>query len=109
MRQAARLFGPVAASTSDATLYTAPALTTVIIRLINVANTSAGNVTFSLAIGGTAATAANCIYSGVAVAANTTTPIYGPFVLAAGETLHGLAGATSITFEASGDLSVAGG
>lgn len=109
MRQASQILAPTAASVTDATLFTSAALTTTIIRTIFVANTSNGAQTYSLALGGTAATAANCLYSAVSIPANTTVPIYGPITLPAGGTLHGLASATSVTFSASGELSQAGG
>jgi hypothetical protein len=111
VRQATQVLAPTAAAgaSADATLYTSPALTTTIIRSIFVANTTNGALTFSLAVGGTAATAANCLYGTVTVPANTTVVIFGPIVLAAAGTLHGLASGTGITFSAFGDLSLAGG
>lgn len=111
MRQASQLLAPTAASgaSADATLYTSPSGTVTIIRTIVVANTTTGALTFSLALGGTAATAANCIEKDVSVPANSTVIIYGRIVLAAGGTLHGLASGTGVTFSASGELSQAGG
>ena len=111
MRLAQQLVAPTAAAgaSADATLYTSPAGTVTIIRSIFVANTTNGALTFSLALGGTAATAANCLYGTVSVPANTTTVIYGPITLLAAGTLHGLASGTGITFSASGELSQAGG
>lgn len=109
MRQAIQLLAPTAASTSDATLFTSAAATVTIIRSIVIANTSGSAQTYSIAFGGTAATAANCIASAVAIAANTTTVLYGPFTLPASTAVHALASATSVTFSASGELSVAGG
>lgn len=111
MRQATQVLAPTAAAgaSADATLYTSPAGTVTIIRTIVVANTTAGALTYALALGGTAATAANCIAQGVSIPANTTSIIYGPIVLPAAGTLHGLASGTGVTFSASGDLSVAGG
>jgi hypothetical protein len=35
--------------------------------------------------------------------------LYGPFTVPASTAVHGLASATSVTFSASGELSVAGG
>lgn len=109
MRQAAQLLAPTAAGTSDATLFTGGASTVTIIRTIFIANTSNATQTYSLALGGTAATAANCIASAVSIAANTTAIIYGPITLPASGTLHGLASAVTVTFSASGELSAAGG
>lgn len=109
MRQASQVLAPTAASTSDATLFTGASTSVTIIRTIFVANTSASAQTFSLALGATAATAANCLFSAVPIPANTTTIIYGPITLPVSGTLHGLASATSVTFSASGELSAAGG
>lgn len=109
MRQAAQLLAPTAASTSDATLFTTDASTVTIIRTIVVANTAASTATYSIAFGGTAATAANCIAKDVTIAANTTTVLYGPFTLPASTAVHALASATTVTFSASGEKSVAGG
>lgn len=109
MRQATQLLAPVAASTSDATLFTTSALGVTIIRMINVCNTAGSAATFSLAIGGTAATAANCINNTQAIPANSTVQVFGPFTVPASTAIHGLASAVTVTFEASGELSVAGG
>lgn len=109
MRQLSQLLAPVAASVADATLWTSPAATVTVIRMINVCNTVGAAGTFSLAIGGTTATAANCIYNTFPIAAFSTVQVYGPYVLPASTQVHGSASATTITFEASGELSVAGG
>lgn len=109
MRQAVQLLTPTAAGTSDATLFTTSASGVTIIRSFVVANTAGTAATFSLAFAGTAATAANCVASAVSVAANTTTILYGPFTLPASTAVHALASATTVTFSASGELSVAGG
>lgn len=109
MRQALQLLAPTAASTGDATLFTTSANGVTIIRTIVIANTSAGALTYSIAFGGTAATAANCIASGVSVPANSTSILYGPFTLPASTAVHALASAVTVTFSASGELSVAGG
>ncbi len=58
---AKRMYGPAQPGTANATLYTAPA-TGAVIRHIQVMNTTASAATISLAINGTAATAANCVY-----------------------------------------------
>lgn len=109
MRQASQILAPIAATLADATLFTGAATSVTIIRTIVIANTAGTAATYSLAFGGTAATAANCIASAVSIAANTTTILYGPFVLPASGTLHGLASAVTVTFSASGELSAAGG
>lgn len=109
MRQASQLLAPTAAAVADATLFTTAAATVTIVRHIRVCNTAATAATFSIAFGGTAATAANCIASGQSVPANSSVDLYGYYVLPAATAVHGLASATTVTFEASGDLSVAGG
>lgn len=109
MRQASQLLAPTAAATSDATLFTSAAATVTIMRHIRVCNTAGSSATFSIGIGGTAATAANCIASGQAVAANSSVDLYGYYVLPASTAVHALASAVTVTFEIGGDLSVAGG
>jgi len=109
MRQAAQLLAPTAAATSDATLFTSAAATVTIMRHVRVCNTSGSAQTFSIGIGGTAATAANCIAKDQSVPANTSVDLFGYYVLPASTAVHALASATSVTFEIGGDLSVAGG
>lgn len=109
MRQAVQLLTPTAAGTSDATIFTTSALGVTIIRTIVIANTSASPQTVNIAFGATAATAANCIASGMSVPANATTILYGPFTVPASTAVHAFASAVSITLSASGELSVAGG
>lgn len=109
MRQAVQVLAPTAASTSDATLVTSSASGVTIIRHIRVCNTSGSTQTFSFALGGTAATAANCIAKDQSIPANTSVDLYGPYVLPASTQVHALASAVTVTFEISGELSVAGG
>lgn len=109
MRQATQLLTPTAASTSDATLFTTPASTVTIIRTIVICNTDSTARTASVAFGGTAATAANCIASGLSIPSNTTTILYGPFTLPASTAVHALASSVAVTFSASGEYSQAGG
>lgn len=109
MRQAVQLLSPTAASTSDATIFTTSASGVTIIRSIVVCNTAASTATVSIAFAGTAATAANCIASGLALAANSTTILYGPFTVPASTAVHALASAVTVTLSASGELSAAGG
>lgn len=109
MRQAVQLCAPTAATGADQTLFTTPASTVTILRMVNVCNTTAGAVTFSLAVGGTTATAANCLNSGQSVPANSTVQVFGPIVLPASTAVHALGSVAGVTFEASGDQSVAGG
>lgn len=81
-------------TTSNTTLYTAPAGTgaTAVIRNIHVANTTSAMATFSLALNGSSATAANCIIKSFSV------PVTGLFVenvnivLNGGDTIQGLQG-----------------
>jgi hypothetical protein len=88
---------------TDATLYTAPSNTKAKIRSIIVANTAGSAATFSLALNGTAATAANCLFSAQSVPANTTAIFYPEGVMAAADTIHALASATSVTFTVMGE------
>ena len=109
MRKASQLLAPTAASTSDATLFTSESGGVTIMRHIRVCNTAGSAATYSIAIGGTAATAANCIASGKSVAANSTNDEIGYFVLPASTAVHALASAVTVTFEISGEISEAGG
>lgn len=109
MRKAAQLLAPTAAATSDATLFTSESGGVTIMRHIRVTNTAGAPATYSLAIGGTTATAANCIASSKAIAANATIDEIGYFVLPASTAVHGVASAVTVTFEISGDISEAGG
>lgn len=109
MRKASQLLAPTAASTSDATLFTSESGGVTIMRHIRVCNTAGSAATYSIAIGGTAGTAANCIASGKSVAANSTNDEIGYFVLPASTAVHALASAVTVTFEISGEISEAGG
>ena len=109
MRKASQLLAPTAASTSDATLFSSESGGVTIMRHIRVCNTAGAPATYSIAIGGTAATAANCIASGKSVAANSTNDEIGYFVLPASTAVHALASAVTVTFEISGEISEAGG
>ena len=109
MRKAAQLLTPTAAGTSDATLFTSESGGVTIMRHIRVCNTAGSPATYSIAIGGTTATAANCIASGKTVAANSTNDEIGYFVLPASTAVHGVASAVTVTFEISGEISEAGG
>jgi hypothetical protein len=91
---ATRIYGPAALTDSNASLVTITG--TAIVKSIHIANTSAADATVSLAVNGTAATAANCFLKGLTI------PAYGEYdwegflVLANGETLQGLAGTTAV-------------
>jgi hypothetical protein len=83
-------------ATSSATLYTVPSTTTTVISNIVIANTAGTAGTFTLALNGVA------IASGVSVPANSITAIDLKQVLAATQTITGLASATSINYHISG-------
>ena len=83
-------------ATSSATLYTVPSATTAVISNIVIANTTGSAGTFTLALNGVSMATA------VAVAANSITTIDLKQVLAATQTITGLASATSITYHISG-------
>lgn len=85
-----------AASTSNTTLYTVPASTTTTVTNIAVTNTAATSATFTLNLNGTA------IQSGSSIAANATAYIDLKQVLAATQTISGLASATTVNFHISG-------
>jgi hypothetical protein len=83
-------------ATSSATLYTVPSATTAVISNIVIANTTGSAGTFTLALNGVSMATA------VAVAANSITTIDLKQVLAATQTITGLASATTITYHISG-------
>jgi hypothetical protein len=83
-------------ATSSATLYTVPSATTAVISNIVIANTTGSAGTFTLALDGVSMATA------VSVAANSITTIDLKQVLAATQTITGLASATSITYHISG-------
>jgi hypothetical protein len=85
-----------AASTSSTTLYTVPAATTTVITNVIVTNTAASTATFTLSLNGVA------VASGVSLAANSITAIDLKQVLAATNTITGLASATTVNFHISG-------
>lgn len=85
-----------AASTSSTTLYTTPAATTCLISSILVTNTSASSQTYTLLLNDVS------IATTVPVPANDSALLEIKQVLPAGQTLKGLASATSVNFHASG-------
>jgi hypothetical protein len=85
-----------AAATSSTTLYTVPSLTNTVVTDILVVNTSGSAGTFTLALNGVS------IGTTVAIGANDTTSIQLKQVIAATNTITGLASATSINFHISG-------
>lgn len=85
-----------AASTSNTTLYTVPAATTTVVSDIVVTNTAATSATFTLSLNGVALT------SGTTIPANGVTNLSIKQVLAATNTISGLASATTVNFHISG-------
>lgn len=89
-----RIYGPAQPAATNAVLYTVPAATTVVARNIHICNTTASAATISLAINGTAATAANCLLKELSIPANGTYDWSGFLHLSANDTLQGLQGTT---------------
>jgi hypothetical protein len=94
-------------TTSAATYYTVPALTTTIIQSVVLTNTTAGPITATvhLVASGGSATASNMVLSAKSLTASETLVVPGAagMVLATGGTLQALASAnTSISLMASG-------
>jgi hypothetical protein len=83
-------------ATSSATLYTVPSATTTVVSNIVITNTAGSAGTFTLALNGVA------IASAVSVTANSITVIDLKQVLAATNTITGLASATTINYHISG-------
>ena len=90
-----RIYGPAQPGTTNGTLYTAPASTTTIVRSIIACNTTASPAKISLAINGTAATVANCIWEELEIPANGVVDWSGFLVLATTDTLQALQGTSS--------------
>ena len=100
-----RYYGPAQPGTGNATLVTASGK--IRIKTIHVANTTASAATISLAINGTAATAANCFIKGYSVPAQGTYDWTGEIVLADTDTIQGLQGTGSaLTVIISGEASI---
>lgn len=85
-----------AASTSSTTLYTTPAETTTLISSILITNTSGSSQTYTLLINDVS------IATSVPVPGNDSALLEIKQVLPAGQTLKGLASATSVNFHVSG-------
>ena len=101
----ARVYGPAQPGTGNGTLYTVPGATSAVIRHIRVANTTAAAATISLAVNGTAATAANCLLSVFSVPANGVHDWSGFLHLSATDTIQGLQGTSgALTVTISGVL-----
>lgn len=65
---AKRLAGPLVGSSSEQTLYTAPASTTTTVQSVRVVNTTGGSLTFRMSIGADAA--GTRLFSDLSVGAN---------------------------------------
>lgn len=87
-----KILARAAAATSSATLYTTPSATTTIVTEITVVNTSAGALTFTIALNAVE------LFSAVSIAANTTATYSMKQVLTATQTITGLASATDVNF-----------
>lgn len=85
-----------AAATTSTTLYTVPALTTTYISSILVSNTASANATYTILLNDVSAG------TSVTVPANDTALLEIKQILAAGQTLKGLASATTVNFHVSG-------
>lgn len=85
-----------AASTSSTTLYTTPSATTTLVSSVLIANTAASAATYDILLDDVA------IANDVSVPANDTTLIEIKQVLEAGQTIKGLASATTVNFHVSG-------
>lgn len=83
-------------TTGSATLYTVPAGTTAVVTNIIITNTAGSAGTFTLGLAGTS------LATTVSVAANSITAIDLKQVLAATQTITGLASATTINYHISG-------
>jgi len=90
-----RLGGPTQLGTTTTTICTVSASRVEVLKQIIICNTDTVDRTFSLAIG-TAATAANRIISQLPIGANDIMVFDTALVLAASETLQGLADAASV-------------
>ena len=93
-RVESRLGGPTQLGTTTTTVVTAATGHTNVLKQIVICNTDTVDRTVTLAIG-TAATAANRLMSSLPVGANDTIVFDTAIVLAAGETLQGLADTAS--------------
>lgn len=90
------------ANVTNNTFYTSTGVTT-IVRNLHVANIVSTSVAVSIAINGTAATAANCFLRTFAVPANGTYDWTGFMALASGDTIQVLADTSSgVTYTLSG-------
>lgn len=93
-----------AVTASTVTVYTVPTLTRTMVKDIDICNTTAGGLTFTLYLvpSGGSPSASNALFSSLAVAANTTIQWTGVQVLNAGDTIRVLGSALGLTVNISG-------
>jgi hypothetical protein len=96
MATTTKALGRGAFATSSGTLYTVPSATTTVVTNIVITNTAGSAGTFTLALNGTS------LATTVACAANSITTLDLKQVLAATNTITGLASATTINYHISG-------
>lgn len=89
-----RLAGPALVSNAAATKYTAPALTTAVVRMIQVSNPTASVVDLTLSIGADAA--GTRIFDGYPIPADSVFPFHCYHVLAAAEIIQAFAGTNNV-------------
>lgn len=89
-----RLAGPAQVSNAAATKYTVPAVTTAVIRMIQIQNPSASAVDFTMSIGADAA--GTRLIDGLSIPADSIFPFHCYIVMAAAEILQALAGTNNI-------------
>lgn len=96
-------FGPTTLTTSDADLYTVPASYKFRLESLTITNTTGGAITYTIGVDTTSA--ADCLFTAVSLAANTSVQWDGKVLLNAAQTLNGLASAnTSINVTGYGVL-----
>lgn len=104
--QLKRIAGPAYMASSAADIYTPPASTIyTVIRHIHIANVTAGAVTFTLYVGGTAGSVGGTeLFKAVSVAANSSFDYYCTQKMISTDFLSGLASAgTSLTITVEGE------
>jgi hypothetical protein len=83
-----RLAGPTALSTSNSVVMTVPASRVYLLKQISITNTNSVDANFRLAIG-SSATASNCFFYNMPIAANDTMVFDTAYVLTALENIQG--------------------
>lgn len=104
--QLKRIAGPAYMASSAADIYTPPASTIyTVIRHIHIANVTAGAVTFTLYVGGTAGSVGGTeLFKAVSIAANSSFDYYCTQKMISTDFLSGLASAgTSLTITVEGE------